>query len=280
MKITEVINKILKEAHLQDQSNASIVKWIIQNRGKEDLSLYLSAVEEENLQTVTVEGRGDKEIPVKQLEHSNFFVILANSYASLGWFNEALGLFEAMVARGSNESTVLNDYGATLLNQMMTVKIIDKEKLDVARKLIFEAFKFDKEVSKDFYAYPAYRNLCYLRDIEAIRYYNQNEDFTAFVLSWMSIEMTILRIWFQFIKNRMPDVSKEKVDKLMRWDIEPIVETLFLGQVDGSFKEIKRDLDTLRGIRNDLLHGKIDNPTHGNAKLCIDVAYRIIPILQ
>jgi len=34
-------------------------------------------IKEENLQTVTVRGRGEKEIPVRQVEHSNFFFIRA-----------------------------------------------------------------------------------------------------------------------------------------------------------------------------------------------------------
>lgn len=280
MRLEEILDKIAKEENLKDRSTMAIVKCLVEKRGREDVLLFRDAIRESNLQRIIVRGIGGREIPVRQLEHSEFFIILANSYAKKRRFSEAIGLFDAMFERGCNESTMLNDYGATLLNQMMAEGVIDKGKLDLARKLIFKAFEFDKKVAENWYTYPAYKNLCYLRDIEAIYYYNQNEDFAAFVLGWMSIEMTVRRIWFQFIKNKIPNVSKGKIESLMRWDIDSIIETLFLGKVDEAFKQIKSHLDTLRGIRNNLLHGKIDNPTHGNAKLCVDVAYKLIPILQ
>jgi len=176
MKLNEILEKILTEARLDDRSDIAIVKWIIKNRGKEDLPLYLSAIQEDELRTVPHQGTG-KQILVNQLEHSGFIIILANSYANAkGWFKEAIELFEAMKARGCNESTMLNDYGAALLNQMMIAeRKVDKNRLDLARKLIFEAFEFDQKVSKDSYIYPAYKNLCYLRDIEDKHFWNMSE---------------------------------------------------------------------------------------------------------
>jgi len=96
MKLNEILEKILTEARLDDRSDIAIVKWIIKNRGKEDLPLYLSAIQEDELRTVPHQGTG-KQILVNQLEHSGFIIILANSYANAkGWFKEAIELFEAM----------------------------------------------------------------------------------------------------------------------------------------------------------------------------------------
>jgi hypothetical protein len=70
------------------------------------------------------------------------------------------------------------------------------------------------------------------------------------------------------------------MDDLMRWRTDTIAETLFLSDINDSFKKVKNDLDTLRGIRNKLLHGEIDNPTSGDVKTCIDTALTLTPILQ
>jgi len=57
------------------------------------------------------------------------------------------------------------------------------------------------------------------------------------------------------------------------------METLFLSDVD-SFRDIKDYLDTLKGVRNKLLHGEIDKPTLGNVELCINTALKLVNILQ
>lgn len=65
---------------------------------------------------------------------------------------------------------------------------------------------------------------------------------------------------------------------------------LFIGNIEEklvatkadleTFKSLKPDFDTLRGTRNHLLHGEIDNPTDGEASLCIKTALEIVPLFQ
>jgi hypothetical protein len=112
--------------------------------------------------------------------------------------------------------------------------------------------------------------------MEAGIYLRNKETFTAFVLAWMSIEMSIYRIWYKFLKNLHS--SKEKIDSLMKWRFESIAEACYLAKVDPEFMPLKPDLDTLRGIRNCLLHGDIIQVTTGHAARCIEIADKLTHI--
>lgn len=286
MKLDEIIDRIVEEGNLPDRNKMIVVKWSIENKIEENFLNFISAIKEDNLQITDVQGRGEKRISVKKLEHSEFFIFLANSYAQIRLFEKALKIFEEMHRKGSNESTMLNDYGAALLNQMLVNKSVNKGRLDLARRLIFEAYAFDKKVSADWYTYPAYKNLSFLRAMEAIYYNEQKDSFAAFVLGWMSIEMTLYRIWHQFLTLK----SASRIDELMRWNPDTIIEVLSLAEVDETLKNTKADLDKLKSLRtslrdlrvtrNRLLHGEIDNPTFGQFNLCIQTALKLVPLFQ
>jgi pentatricopeptide repeat protein len=280
MKLKQVLEKIVADENLTDSSVNSVMRWVTENKATKYLPLFISAVQNSELKTSPVKGIGNCEIKICKLDGSDIFILLANFYSRNGLHDEAIALFEEMSKKGCNESTLLNDYGAALLNEMISKNQILGDKLIKARGLIFEAFKFDKKVVTNSLEYPAYKNLCFLRNIEARYYYDRNDNFTAFVLGWMSIEMTINRIWLQFISKGPGDISKNRIDRLMRWNVDPVIETLFLGKVHDIFLREKCNLDTLRRIRNSLLHGKIENPTPSDTDLCINVGYSLIPIFN
>lgn len=287
MRLEEIIDGILQKVVLPDRLDRTLIKWSIENKVEETFPKFISAIKSEKLQTMEVQSRGGKRIPVKGLEHSRFFILLANSYAEKRLFEKALEVFEGMRRKGSNESTMLNDYGAALLNQMLVDRSVNKKRLDLARKLIFGAYAFDKKVSANWYEYPAYKNLCFLRAIEASYYKEQKDYFATFVLGWMSIEMTIYRIWHQFLTLK----SASGIDDLMRWNSDTIMRVLSLAEVDGNLRYTKADLDKLKGmidgslrslrkIRDHLLHGKIDNPTSGQSIQCATTALELVPLFQ
>lgn len=286
MRLVEIIDRIVEQGHLPDLKPTDVIMWSIENDLENNFRDYISAVREENLRVEHVRGRGQQEIPVRKLENSTFFVFLANSYANRKLFDKALNIFEEMLTKGTDESTVLNDYGATILNRMLQDGIANKANLDLARTLVFQAFAFDKKVAKDWYQYPAYKNLCFLRVMEAVYYHNEKDTFAAFVLGWMSVEMTIYRIWHQLLTLR----GASGTDDLMRWNSDSIIKVLSISEVSEKlkrtradlevFRTVKSDLDTLKGIRNRLLHGDIDNPTPGDSTCCIDTALRLVPLFQ
>ena len=286
MKLTDLLAKIVTERKLPDSSYFTIAKWFLENKDDHAFVELLSAIPEAQIVKEKVKAKGDNTIEVAKLENSEFLIYLANSYSEMKMFDKAIQLFEQIEKRGSNESTMLNDYGAVLLRQMLFSKNISKQKWEFARQLIFRAFEFDKRVSKDCYKFPAYKNLCFLRAVEANYYLQQNDSFAAFVLAWMSIEMTLYRIWRQYLQLK----GSKKIDELSRWDSDAIIEMLYIANIDNDLPNTKRDieglkslkphLDTLRGERNHLLHGDKDNPTDGQAKHCAEIALAMVPLFQ
>lgn len=280
MKTKQIIDEIVERGKLKDGSIGALTRWIIENEGKETVSKYLSAIKEDEILTLTPEGKARGTIIFKGLHYGNFFNGLALRYSEKGWFEEAETIFKEILRITPNDVNTNLNYGATIVNKTLSHynegRGLNKGELERGRSYIFKAFRFDKKVHDDWRIAPAYKDLCLVRSLEAIYYFNKREDFTAFVLGWMSIEMSLHRIWFKVI----PKPSKKRVDELMRWDTESIIETLFLCGVHKIFKEMKNDLDSLKGTRNRLLHGELEKPTRGESKRCIDTAQKLIPILQ
>ena len=280
MKTKEIIDKIVKEGKLKDDSIGIVTQWIIENEGKETASKYLSAIKEDEILTLTPEGKAKGRVVFRRLRHSPFFNGLAVRYSQKGWFEEAESIFKEILRITPNDVDTNLNYGATISEKILNLynkgKGIDKRLLEKGRLFIFKAFRYDLKVHDDWRIKPAYKDLCYVRAIEAMYYYHTNELFTAFVLGWMSIEMSLYRIWFQFI----PKETKARMDELMSWSTEYVIETLFLSDVHNTFKNIKKDLDTLKGTRNHLLHGEIEKPTIGEVRRCINTAMKLLSILQ
>ena len=248
---------------------------------------YLAAIKEENLVKVATRDRRDsKTFEISKLENSGFFIGLANTYVHSQLFDEGIQLFEEMQKKGSDESTMLNDYGGSLLFRMLSRQSFNKSDLDLARKLIFGAYDFDKRVASNPYDYPAYKNLCFLRAVEAHFYYNQMDFFAAFVLGWMSIEMTITRIWHKFLALKAVNGKP-----LRNFNIYSIIKTLNSSYIDDKLKVTKKDLEDFKKevndleylrekVRNKLLHGDMDNPSSDQALKCLKIAASLWMLFQ
>ncbi|XHH07616.1 MAG: hypothetical protein ACFCUE_08510 [Candidatus Bathyarchaeia archaeon] len=286
MKLDDAIASAVKEGKLPNNSYPTIVIWAVQNNIEENFKNFLSSISELAIVKDTASNLQNKPIPVNRLDRSDFLIFLANSYSGQGMHDKAIAIFEEIKKKGSNESTMLNDFGLALLKKTLAEGTVDKAKWDYARKLIFEALSFDRSTTKNFYKLPAYMNLCFLRAVEAKLYLDQNDPFAAFMVGWMSIEMTLHRIWRQYLELK----KSTKLDELDRWEAEKIIEMLFIGDIDDrlpktkahlqTLKDQKNNFNTLRGVRNHLIHGDCDNPTNGEAKLCLDTALTIAPLFK
>jgi len=139
MRLLEIKNRIIQEADLPDRNDSTVIKWSVENKPNDILQDYISAIREDDLQNEPILDRERREIAqVKILANSPFFIDLANFYASAGLYDNAIQLFKEIHGRESNEPRVLNDYGATLLNKMLKEGPIERDRLDLARQLIFQ----------------------------------------------------------------------------------------------------------------------------------------------
>ncbi|TFH16154.1 hypothetical protein E4H04_07090 [Candidatus Bathyarchaeota archaeon] len=272
---------IANEAGLKEPSIGELTDWIVEHKGKQGIEEILSAIKDDKIARMTPIGKKQDKFIVDKLEYSNFFNGVAIKYSNKGWYDESIAIFEALLERTPNDTGISINYGASLAQKIESdyhnTQQMDFTKLKKARELIFKAYNIDKEISDVWRDLPAYKNLCYLRALEAIRYYNLKEAVTAFILSWISIEMSLYRIWYQYlVKNGESNTSINK--KYIRWDPEFIIQTLYLSNF-MPFKELKNDLDTMRGIRNQLFHGEIDNPTIGQAKRCLETALKMVAVV-
>jgi hypothetical protein len=95
---------------------------------------------------------------------------------------------------------------------------------------------------------------------------------TAFIMAWISIEMTIYRLWYILM------IDNSCNEDLSRWNVDTVMEVLFLSKIDETFQKLKPELDTLKSLRNNLIHGEVVEITSGQAERCIDIAWEMMPI--
>lgn len=154
-----------------------------------------------------------------------------------------------------------NDLGITY------VEIGDKDK---AKDMILKAYNEDVTHQKLHQAalMPAYRNLSLILIWEAGIFYDNKEFFPSFLMAWISIELSLMRIWFKILRER--NYSNQKMKWLGRLDIGIIAETLYL--LNRLTEGEKTDIDNLRGRRNDIVHATGSTPTEGETKRALDLA--------
>lgn len=155
-----------------------------------------------------------------------------------------------------------NDLGITY------VEVGDK---DNAKDMILKAYNEDVKHQKLHKAalMPAYKNLSLILIWEAKIFFDKKECFPSFLMGWVSVELSLMRIWFKTLLER--NYSDNKIKWLGRLDIGVIIESLYL--VDKLTDEEKTDIDTLRGRRNDIIHATGATPTEGESRRVIDLAF-------
>ncbi len=248
------------------------------------LSLVSSGIRQDKI----VPGKRVEDVDYDHLENSKIWNDLAIIYMSKGNLEKAERILRETIEAGARDSSTITNYGAVLLNRMIAVHVMDEESFKIAKEHTFRAFKFDVPKRGELYKgvlMPAFKNLVLMRNIEAEHFLNKGDLFTSFILGWISVEMSLLRIWSRL--HEIAQLSDTKRKKMMLWDIALVIEILSMGKlaipgqmVDLIPSNLRDLLDTLRETRNRLIHGSQIEPTRGEVEQCIHLGRQLIPILQ
>jgi len=226
----------------------------------------------------TVKGMDEK-----TQTYSSVWNTIALTYMHEEMFEKSKLLFQEMIRQGTSDPSTLNNFGVVLIQEIVKTKKIIPDNIIEAKKAIFQAFTFDMDAkltrSKKFIRaalLPAFKNLIFIRSIESELFFQQKRYFFSFILSWLSIEMSLNRIWLQYMENN--GYSNAFRSELMRNDIKPIIDTLFV--LDIIDENTKNTLHRFRSTRNDILHGMQFDSTIADARNCLKMSRQLIPILN
>jgi len=218
------------------------------------------------------------------LGHGDIWNSIALTYMNKGDFQKAIDVFNYLEKAGASDSATQNNIATVILNRMISKHIIDQsdeQDFERAKNLLYKAFMFDVKAKPrrniaDAALFPAFKNMILVRNIESELYYNKRMYFLAFVLGWISVEMSLVRIWCQIMSNHKGE--RDVREKLSQLDAQTILDLLF------GLNVIPIDLySKIKGIkdeRNKLIHGTMINPTKGKTMELITLGRRLIPILS
>lgn len=273
------IEQLLLEAHKEcadgsgNLTSELLIDWIIKNNRFEDV---LSAIKEDGTREIELRKKYREKKITRRLQNSDTFVSIASLLVQKGHKKEADIIFTTILDLTPDDTSALNDYGFSILFELFGMykenKKFDREKIESALKPISKAAAIDKCLFDEPHVFPAYKNLCLLRAVEAAYYLEEKHVETAFIMAWISIEMTIYRLWHILM------IDNSCNEDLSRWNVDTVMEVLFLSKFDETFQKLKPELDSLKGLRNDLIHGEVVEITNGQAERCIDIAWEMMQI--
>lgn len=280
-EIREKVRKIAVESNMKEMNLKQFAELTLNTTTMDDI---LTSVEEDKVvyEKLSEGKQYDGKDSIRRLSESAFFAALGLGIADLGKENEAEMLFKRILNRTPEDTLALNNYGAIILNNIARVYFRDSslenvgERLQEAKKAIYMAWEIDKAKYTVSRVLPAYYNLCFTRLLEAIYYVTRKETFTAFIMGWSSIEMSLGRLWCEMLAKALP--YKEIEDDLMGRNSELWEGVLphIIGS-EGS-KKLLHDLETLRKKRNKLIHCKDIDAENHEITLCIKTAYTLITL--
>ena len=232
------------------------IHWLINEKKIDDIILL---IENDDLIEIELKRSFSGKKKMKRLKNADEIIQLTTLMGTIGHLIQAKELFDAILTITPDDTSALNNYGFILLNEMVEAyeknRVYNFNELRMAHDKISKAASIDKCLHEEPLIFPAYKNMCLLRAVEAT-YFSQTKAFLpAFLTAWMSIEMSTYRIFYQHLKEN--NYSKGKIDELQRWNIDTIIEVLFLNNCDEQFVKQKENLDMLRKLRNHLIHGDI-----------------------
>jgi hypothetical protein len=260
-----------------DLTPDQFVHWLLDEKKIEGILLL---IKNEELVEITLKSKYSGKATIDRLKNADEIIQLTTFIGALGHISEASEIFDAILNITPNDTSALNNYGFILLNDMVGAYeknlMYNFDTLRKAHDKISKAASIDKYLHEEPLIFPAYKNMCLLRAVEATYFTQINAYLPAFLTAWMSIEMSTYRIFYQHLKEKK--YSRGKIAELQRWNIDTIIEVLFLNNCSDQFVQQKDKLDMLRKLRNHLIHGDIFEITEGHAKTCIDVALSFIKI--
>ncbi|MCW4018675.1 MAG: hypothetical protein NWF00_08390 [Candidatus Bathyarchaeota archaeon] len=267
MDLGDLVREAYTEVTQRPFRYGYLVSWILKKGRTSDL---MSIIKTSKITRVPLKKpyRGKKAID--RLENSDDLIKIATLMGSLGYMKEAQEVFDAMLFRTPLDTTALNNYAYVLLHEIIQSKgNYDKSKILIAQNKISKAATIDKVLNENFLILSTYKNLCLSRVVEAEYYAQIKAYLPAFLVAWLSIEMSIRRIYYQHLKEKQ--YGKDKLFSLKSLDL--ITEILYLNKCDSKFVNSKEVLESLYGLRNQLIHGTIFEVSEGQAKNCIELAY-------
>jgi hypothetical protein len=279
MNLKNLIIEASKENNTGKLSAQEFVNWLITKNRIGDLILL---IKNDNIKDVELKKPYNGKSSIKRLENSDELVQITTFIGTLGHMKEAKEVFDAQLTLTPDDTSALNNYGFILINEMIKAygvnKKYDQRAIQIAQSKVSKAATIDKFLHEEPLVMPAYKNLCLLRAVEATYFTQLSAYLSAFLIAWMSIEMSIYRIFYLHLKENK--YSKRKIEDLQRWNIDTIIEVLYLNKCDPEFSKQKDNIDALRKLRNHLIHGDIFEVTEGEAKRCIDVALAFTQIKE
>lgn len=134
MKIRNILMKIAKETKSTKLNASQIANWILR---KEALGDLLSSINEDDFMEIPLRKKFQKKKSINRLRNFNVFLGVAKELAKKGYTNESKEIYKSVLDRTPDDTSTLNDFGATILNEIVSVynekKKIDKEKLLLAK---------------------------------------------------------------------------------------------------------------------------------------------------
>jgi len=202
-------------------------------------------------------------------------------YMNNKMYEKGKEIYSLMIEVGVFDSSTITNYAAVILNGMISKHVIeesDEPDFEYAKELLFKAFMFDVKAKPrrkaDAALLPAYKNMIYVRNIESELYYNKQLYFISFILGWISVEMSLIRIFCKIMKDQKGE--KKIREKLSMWNIQSILDILYALRIIT--KNLYVEINSINKERNKLIHGTIINPTPGLTKQVIELGRKLIPL--
>lgn len=217
------------------------------------------------------------------LRNNGFWNTIALIYKESGQYDRGREIIEEMMSNGASDAATLNNFATIILNKMISkgnIEPDDEVDFEIAKKVLYKAFIFDAKGKPrsilDASSAPAYKNLINIRNIEAEFNFNREFFFTAFIYGWISVEMNLNRIWCKFLRSGAG--NKTFKEKLSKYYVDRIIDVIYSQKVIS--KELYTELHKYRKLRNDLIHGAIQDPTPGDTINIIQLSRKLTPILK
>lgn len=245
-EINDVLERLKSGEEITDNE---IERLVLSMRG-DVVSFIKKIIEEEG---TVQEGEMTK------TQRSSLWNEIAMQYFFHDKDEESKKILGKVVDMESNNPGTLNNFSLVLLST---------DHPREAKKYILKAFDLDVRHRKsEAVLLPAYRNLSWILINEAEEYNRNNDYFPAFLLSWISIELSLRRLWAEFCQKKSYNGKW-----LSRLGIRYRIEVLsFLGIIDS----VENDVRTTWGRRNDIMHATGETPTRGETTRCIETASKL-----
>lgn len=244
------IDKVLKKLRSDKEVADDDIKRLVLSR-REDIVPFIEKVIEE--EGIVQEGE------MKKTRRSALWNKIAMTYFFQNKHENSERILRKVLDMELDNPGTLNNFSLVLLQT---------GRIKEAKKFILRAYDLDVKHRKFKAALlPAYRNLSWILINEAENYNAKDDYLPAFLLSWISIELSLRRLWFELIEK-----YRYNGKRLSRWNVSYIIEILSLL---GIITSLKNDIETARGRRKSIVHATGETPTEGETNKCIQTATKL-----